>query len=377
MFDTPYRLAFAQVPVSANLLQQLLRAFSDARAAWHADRADLAAATERGNALADAVLRARARIIPERLYEDVQRAGCHVLAHGDETYPKSLVNISSPPLILYGRGDLSLLERPCVAVVGTRRASTYGQRCADHFGAAFARAGMVVVSGMARGVDAAAHDAALRCGGGTVAVLGCGVDVCYPPEARRRKAEIEARGLVLSQFAPGTPPLPNHFPSRNRIVSGLSRGVVVIEAGMRSGALITVDHAIEQTRDVFAVPGSIFGPNSEGSNRIIAEGIATPATSPDAVLEALGMKTLGAPLRGMIDATASRALRDDGVKAVWRIMREAEAGDEALEVEEIIRTSGIGSSAVIRALTALELEGLLQRAPGNLYRVHPQALGLC
>ena len=190
----------------------------------------------------------------------------------DGDYPALLKEIIDPPLALFYRGDLSLLKKPLVSVVGSRRASAYGANAARMLARELVAAGAGIVSGLARGIDAAAHEAALDAGGATIAVLGTGIDVLYPRSHRRLTRSIESRGLLLTEFPPGTPPLAANFPIRNRVISGLSHGTIIVEATSRSGSLITARMAAEQGREVFAVPGSIFAAGTEGTHRLIQYG---------------------------------------------------------------------------------------------------------
>lgn len=369
--EVPYRVALSRVPrLGWNALAALLDAFGDAEAAWNASPERIAHAHGVGPALADAIARARVHSHPQRLMEEASRAGCEVVVLGQPEYPTRLAAISGAPSVLYARGNLGLLADDAVAVVGTRRASDYGLRCADAFGSALARAGVVVISGMARGVDEAAHRAALQAGGKTIAVLGCGADVCYPPESRALKAAIEASGLVLSQFPPGAQPLAQQFPARNRAISGLSQGVVVVEAGERSGALITAECAIDQERPVFAVPGSIFRSVSQGCHRLLNEGTAVLAGTPEDVLVELGLRSVARRVVAPAAPQPDDAL-DAEERAVWgALQRGADPldADEAVEAEEIMRRSGMASQTVFRILMRLELEGLVIRSAGNRYR---------
>ena len=213
--------------------------------------------------------------------------GAKILTYWDQDYPQLLKQSGDPPLFLYTRGPIENLNAVCIAIVGTRAPSTYGKLMADRFARALATENIVVVSGLARGVDTIAHRAALQAGGKTVAVLGSGVDQIYPEENTRLAEDIAAHGVILSEFFMGAKPDAPHFPRRNRIISGLSKGTVVIEAGKKSGALITADFALEQNRDVFALPGNINNPNSFGCNYLIQQG-AKLVTSVDDIMDEVG-----------------------------------------------------------------------------------------
>lgn len=356
--EAPFRLALSRVPgFSVARLAELLPDFGSAQALWTASERSLA-----GLKQGPALLEARRRLDPHRLHDEALRI-CQVVFHGDAAYPLVLASIGCPPPVLYARGRVDLLQAPGVAIVGTRGASDYGQRAAAAFARELARAGLCITSGMARGVDSCAHQAALDAAGATIAVLGCGVDVCYPPDARALKRDIEASGLVLSQFAPGEPPLPAHFPARNRVVSGLSRAVLVVEAGEKSGALITAACALDEDRPVFVVPGSVFRPGNSGGHRLVTDGVAVLAHGPQDLLVELGLKPAPAAPPATLDNL------DEDARAVLDVIREASLDGDPVEVEEIARRSGIAPSSVVRALTRMELEGLLCRLPGNRYRL--------
>jgi len=272
------------------------------------------------------------------------------LARADPAYPGLLAAIHDPPPQLWVRGDveLDLLSRPAVAVVGARACSAYGRAAARSLARDLAVAGVVVVSGMARGVDGEAHRGALAAGGPTVAVLGCGIDRDYPAAHAELARRISETGLVVSEYEPGVEPAPWRFPARNRIIAGLSRAVVVVEARERSGALITVDFALEQGRDVLVVPGEITSALSAGSNALLRHG-AAPALSVDDVLEAIGV-VAERPVRAEPEGDAARVLE---------VLRDAPA-----TVDEIARAVALPAADVAALLTALELDGLVEAGDG-------------
>ncbi|MFD2612990.1 DNA-processing protein DprA [Paenibacillus gansuensis] len=214
-----------------------------------------------------------------------EASGTQVVTVLDEAYPPLLKQTAQPPWVLYARGDIGLLQLPLLAMVGTRTPTAYGRKAAEDLSAGLARRGFGVVSGLARGIDSTAHRGALLAGGATIAVLGTGIDVAYPPENRALYAEIAARGLVLSEYPAGTPSHPGMFPQRNRIIAGLSLGTVVIEAAVRSGSLITADQALEEARDVFAVPGPISSPKSQGALALIKQGAKLVTCAEDIIEE--------------------------------------------------------------------------------------------
>jgi DNA processing protein len=282
--------------------------------------------------------------------------GIRWVARGDERYPVRLRSIHDPPIGLFvrGRGSLDLLDAPCVSIVGARACSQYGSEVATMLGSQLARAGVVVISGLARGIDGAAHRGALRTGV-TAAVLGCGIDRDYPRAHGSLAAEIVASGLIVSEYAPGVEPAPWRFPARNRIVAGLADATVVVEARVRSGALITADLALEEGREVLAVPGEITSHLSAGSNALLRLG-ATPVTAAADVLEALGVAP---PTDAPPDAPTGLSAAAEAVRAL--------VADGAIPFDEIARRTGLEVSVVSAALVELELLGLTTEADG-VYR---------
>ncbi|MBI2625750.1 DNA-protecting protein DprA [Candidatus Parcubacteria bacterium] len=271
----------------------------------------------------------------------------------DQTYPPLLAEIAQPPQTLYVRGSLEALAAPCLAVVGTRTPSAYGKQITPMLVSGLTRAGITIVSGLAIGIDTLAHEAALESGGKTVAVLGSGVDEIsvYPPENRTLARRIvEAGGAVISEFPEGTEPKPFHFPQRNRIIAGLSRGVLVIEAREKSGALITANFALEENRDVFAVPGPITIPTSAGPNRLIAAG-AQAILSADDILDAWHLAELPLP--------AHMNRPDAPLLAYFPVT--------PIHVDELVRSSGLSAAEVNVELAKLELAGYIRNLGGGAY----------
>lgn len=251
-------LALALIPeVGSATFYRLMQALGSAEAVLRANREALAQVPGINRQVAQAIASFPWRDTLDRELRVIETRDLGLKRFGDEGYPELLAAIHSPPPILYLRGTIRPEDRAAVAIVGSRMASPYGTAIAEQISGALAQRGVTIVSGMARGIDAAAHRGALRAGGRTLAVLGCGVGVTYPPEHAELADQIAAQGALISEFPIFTPPKPSHFPRRNRIISGLTRGVVVIEAGLDSGALITANYALEQGRDVFAVPGKI------------------------------------------------------------------------------------------------------------------------
>jgi DNA processing protein len=284
----------------------------------------------------------------------------HVVTVLDEHYPRMLREIHDPPLALHYAGDLALLATPGLAIVGSRRASPYAVNVAEHFSRKLAPAGLTIVSGLARGVDSAAHQAALDSGGKTIAVLGTGIDIIYPRSNARLFRKIAEHGLIVTEFPPGAPPKKEHFPVRNRIISGLTYGTVIVEATRRSGSLITARMAAEQNREVFAVPGSIFAEGSEGTHRLVQYGAKLVHDEHDILQE------LPDELQKKLQPTpvASEEREPD---SPLREVLAALTREEASHIDSVASRLGRTSSAVAESLLQLELGGWIRAMPGARY----------
>ncbi len=248
----------------------ILRYFGTAKEAWHASVDEWYDCGVRKNVCSEFVSM-REHLDIDRMIKEWEEKGIRLCMRGDEEYPSNLTEIFDPPSLLYYRGTIPK-SKLAIGIVGARRSTTYGRQAARKIASELASSGVIVVSGAARGIDTASHLGALE-NGKTIAVLGCGVDVVYPPENGKLLADIAENGAVISEYPPGTPPVQGHFPARNRIISGISDGILVVEAAEKSGALITATYAMEEGRDVFAVPGSIFSTVSVGTNRLIQDGV--------------------------------------------------------------------------------------------------------
>jgi DNA processing protein len=269
--DNLYLAALLMTPnLGSARVKSLLERFGSAKEIWHANQNDLSTSGCLDATTCNNLLFHREKIQIHALADKWAEQAIKICSIYDADYPELLRHIVNPPLILYYRGNLPATNK-IIAMVGSRHASAYGKNIAQMMADELTNAGFAVVSGAARGIDTAAHLGALS-QGSTFAVLGCGVDVCYPPENAKMLRQIADQGAVITEYSPGTPPHPMHFPARNRIISGLARGVIVVEAAAKSGALITADFALEQGRDVFAVPGSIFSTNSKGTHKLIKQG---------------------------------------------------------------------------------------------------------
>jgi DNA processing protein len=328
---------------------RLIERFGSAEAAWNAPMLELAAAGLQRRAV-ESLGTLRGTLDPELEWRRLQDAGVSVMILDDPAYPSALREITDPPPVLYIRGELSPADDWAIAVVGTRRASSYGRQVTDRIVPDVARAGVTIVSGLARGIDTYAHRAALAAGGRTIAVLGSGLDRLYPEENRALADQIAQSGAVLSEFPLGTPPDAMNFPRRNRIVSGLARATLVIEADLKSGAIITATRAAEQGRDVFAVPGNIFSPFSALPHQLIREG-ARVVTEASDILEELH-------LTAVVEQRAAReALPADPTEAALLQL----LSDEPAHVDDLTRSTKLPSATVSATLTILELKGLARQ----------------
>jgi DNA processing protein len=299
----------------------------------------------------------------DEVEQEVQRAsqaGVKIIPFGSGIYPARLRSIADPPPCLYVKGEIRQEDDKAVAVIGTRSASHYGRRVARDLCRGLASLGFTVISGMARGIDGVAHDAALNSGGRTIAVLGSGVDRAYPPEHQKLYHRISENGAVISELPLGAPPLAFNFPARNRLISGLSAGVVVVEATEKSGSLITAAIALEQGREVFAVPGEVGSSRSRGGHRLIRQG-AKLVENVDDILEEIAPQ-LVAPNR---QSAALRTLPVDAqpeTRKIFDLLQE-----RSLHIDEVIEASGFSTSRVSQILLELELQGFLRQLPGHRY----------
>lgn len=354
--DKRYWVGFNLVKgIGAVRLRALREHFGDLSLAWQAP-VDALQAAGLSQKIAERVIQARASVDLDGFMEQIAAQGIQVLTWEDEAYPACLKEIDQPPPILYLRGELTIEDSWAVAVVGTRRVTAYGRQVTEELASYLAQNGVTVVSGLARGVDAIAHQAALKAGGRTLAVMGNGVDRIYPPEHRALAEQILASGALLSDYAPGTPPEGANFPPRNRLISGLSLAVVVVEAGETSGALITAQFAVDQGREVFAVPGNILAPQSKGTNRLIQQG-AHPLLSARDVLEALNLTRVSE------QRLVRRALPADEVETqVLNVLAR-----EPLHVDEIRNQTGLPIERVSATLVMMELKGMVRQVGGMNY----------
>lgn len=348
-------------PVGVRALVEVL---GSARAIFEADADRLRQAKGVGRGMAEAIVSQRERVPWREEQARAEAEGIQLITPVDESYPPLLREIHDPPLALYVRGTLTRRDRHGLAIVGTRHASHYGMRTAESLAGALSRNGWTIVSGLAKGIDTAAHEGALKAGGRTLAVIGGGHDCLYPPSNADLAKRIAEHGAVLSEFPFGRQPDKTTFPMRNRIVSGLSRGVVVVEAGVKSGALITVDEALSQGRSVFAVPGRIDAPGSRGPHSLIRQG-ARLVMSADDVLEEFEwlVKPSGPGCAGGPVSRPAKALSNEEAAVVALL----EPGEQ--DVDALIRASGLTPARMNVTLLGLEMKKAVRMLPGRLVEI--------
>jgi len=346
----------AQVPTRT--LVALLKALGGPAEVLAAPRASLTAHVPA--AIAARIAQGPDPALLARTLEWAREEGNALIAWDDARYPRALLSIADPPPVLFFRGDVALLNRPALAIVGSRNATAQGRETAQALASALSSAGLTIVSGLALGIDAAAHRGGLEGEGRSIAVVGTGIDRVYPAANRELAHRLGAQGGIISEFALGTPPLPGNFPRRNRLISGLARGVLVVEATLASGSLITARFAAEQNRDVFAIPGSIHSPFSKGSHRLIRDGAKLVESAQD-VLEEWGMVALG------VGSPSSSPVPMEGNTA--RVLDAL--GHDPADIDALSRRSDLAADAVSVALVELELAGEVASLPGGLYqRLH-------
>ncbi len=292
----------------------------------------------------------------DRFLRYLESINAVALFQGEKGYPQSLSVLEDAPLVLFCRGDVSLLEGENVAVVGTRAPTRYGRDVTELFAKELVGVGFTVVSGLARGVDAIAHRTALDNDGKTIAVLGCGVDKVYPAENKELYDRIAEKGLLVSEFFPGSEPLAFHFPIRNRVISALSKGILVTEAGAKSGTLITVTDALEQGKDVFIVPGNIFSNASKGANEMLHNPQCMIATDPSDVLSFYGKN-------------AEKTEPDPHQLTTEEVLIYSALQDEDKHFEQLLEITGLSMGDLMATLTKLEVLGVIKKYPGNYYGI--------
>jgi DNA processing protein len=293
----------------------------------------------------------------ERYERETEKKGIKVVGYNDPHYPAPLKEIEASPIVLYMRGEYLPDDRFGIAVVGSRKYTDYGEAVTQRLAGELSAAGFTIVSGMARGVDTLSHKSALVSGGRTIAVLGSGPDVCYPSENKGLMERIVRSGCLISEFPPGTPPNRENFPRRNRLISALSMGVLVVEAALESGSLITANYAVEQNKEVFAVPGNITSRNSEGTNRLIRQGAKLVLEAGDIIEE------LAPVLKGFITARREEAVElSEEEKSLCRVLSR-----EPMHIDEVSREASLPSHKTLEVMLSLELKGVVRQSGGKRF----------
>jgi DNA processing protein len=341
-------------------IQMLNEYFQGLKEAWQASVKELGTLPWLNSTMIERFIEQKKSIDPDKLMEKLQSSGVEAFHYFDPEYPAILRQINDPPLVLFTKGKFRECNFDCaVGIVGTRKPSAYGEKLAKNLAKDLANAGALVVSGMAYGVDSLAHWGAIESNGLTVAVLGCGVDLCYPSSNKPLYKAIteEGKGVAVSEYFPGTTPQKFHFPARNRIISGLSKAVAVVEAGESSGALITANMAFEQSREVFAIPGRIDSATSIGTNYLIAKNIAHLLTDANDIFKEMGWAVKNS------QNSSSTAIPLQGKEIdVYELM-----SNEPIQFDYLIEKTGMNTGELSAILTMLELAGVITRLPGDRY----------
>lgn len=369
--ELKYYHAFNLISFLGPLRQRkIFQHFGSPSRAWKASVGEFFQIEGFTQSFSEQIARARDKINPVESWEELVKKDISILTIEDPDYPELLKEIYDPPLLIYYQGDVGALNTKSLAIVGSRRHTLYGKEIARKFAAQLCGFDVIIVSGMARGIDTWAHEGALEAGGKTVAVLGCGLDICYPPENRDLKERIREKGIIISEFPPGTSPMAQNFPRRNRIISGLSLGTLVVEAGEKSGALITAEFALEQGREVFAIPGSVSSPYSKGCHRLIKEGAKLVEKVED-ILEELPF--LPEKKDKLFYQQQSIFKGNPGHQGQHQICQDEKIlleniPYEPVSLEDIIQLSQMPPSKVNFLLLELELKGIIKQLPGKYFR---------
>ncbi len=357
--DIYYWLALSSVPgMGAVRFKQLVKAIGDPQNVLKAPQNDLEQIDGVSQSLARAINKEADYDFAEKQIDLLQKGGYQFTTYLSDDYPEKLKNIYDPPAFLFYDGDLECLKSPCLAIVGSRNLSDYGRAMAERMARELVQAGFTVVSGFARGIDTAAHRAAIESGGLTAAIFGCGLDIVYPFENKALYKNLILNGCAISEFPFGEKPDRYHFPRRNRIISGLSLGVLIVEAADKSGALLTADHALEQGREVFAVPGSVVSKTSAGTNKIIKQG-AKLVTCVEDILEELKFLV---PKQKKQPRPVLKIDLPEEQKKIYEVLT-----DEPLQVDRIVKDSGVPVSRALELLLDLELNGLIRQLSGKMF----------
>ncbi len=367
MKDKAYWLWLDQVSgLGARRVKKLLDYFKEAKGIWQADKEQLKSVEGIGEQISQKIIASREEFDFKHQLQQLSKFNVKVVTLSDKCYPKLLKEIYDPPPILYYRGDLSEMQSPCIAVVGSRKCTSYGRKAARNLARELAAKGLPVVSGLARGIDSAGHRGALE-SGLTYAILGSGLDTIYPPEHEQLAAKISRQGAVLTPFPLGEEPRRQNFPARNRIISGLARGVVVVEAAQKSGSLITANYALDQGREVFAVPGDITRRQSKGTNDLLKTG-AKLVESVEDIIEELTMvcserEHQQLNFRSQNKSEAEISLSEEA-EQVYSLL-----SSQPQQFESLLAELEVGPNQLNSILLNLEVQGLVNRLPGRKFKI--------
>lgn len=360
-------LALTMTPgIAARLSARLLREFGSPEGVFRASLTALEACSLPAP-VAQSIFKKQMFWRAEKEVAAIRRIGCRVVHWHEPEYPQTLLQIYDPPVMLYARGDASILNAPSLSIVGTRRPTVYGTQMAQLMGRDLARRGLTIVSGMARGIDAIAHEGATAVGGRAIGVLGTGIDVCYPKENRKLYEKVLERGAILSELPTGSHPAPENFPVRNRIIAGMPLGVVIVEGKEHSGSLITARLAMEFGREVFGVPGNVTQEVSFAPNQLIKQG-AKLVTNAEDVIEELPTPVRAALVQAeAVEAEQRNLLAVEGLNPTEQKIYAMLSAEESKHIDELVENSGLNSSDVLATLFNLEMKGIIRQLPGKQF----------
>ena len=360
-------LALTMTPgIAARLSARLLREFGSPDGVFHASLTRLESCNLPAP-VAQAIFKKQNFWRAEKELDAARRVGCKLVNWTEPEYPQSLLQIYDPPVVLYVRGDVSILNGPSLAIVGTRRPTVYGTQMADRMGRDLASRGLAIISGLARGVDAIAHQGATAVGGRAIGVLGTGIDVCYPKENKKLFEKVLERGAIVSEFPIGSHPAPENFPVRNRIIAGMPIGVIIVEGKQYSGSLITARLAMEFGREVFGVPGNVTQDVSFAPNLLIKQG-AKLVTNAEDVIEELPTPVRAALVQiEAVESEQRNLLVADGLSPSEKKIYELLSAEESRPIDSLVEASGLNSSEVLATLFTLEIKGIVRQLPGKQF----------
>ncbi len=360
-------LALTLTPgIAARLSARLLREYGSPEAVFRAPLTGIEACNVPAPA-AQAIFKKQMFWRAEKEVDALRKVGGKLVNWKEPEYPQALLQIYDPPVMLYVRGDAQILNSPSLSIVGTRRPTVYGSQMAERMGKDLAARGLTIVSGLARGIDAIAHQGAIAVGGRAIGVLGTGIDVCYPKENKKLYEKVLERGAIVSEFPTGSHPAPENFPVRNRIIAGIPLGVIIVEGKQYSGSLITARLAMEFGREVFGVPGNVTQEVSFAPNLLIKQG-AKLVTNAEDVIEELPTPVKAALVKAeAVESEQRNLLLVDGLSDVQRKLYELLSAEESRHIDDLVDTSGLNSSEVLATLFDLEMKGIVRQLPGKQF----------